>query len=366
MNKFFSLIVVALCMVMVSCSQSQGYKINVNFANQDFDGKKAYLTNYDTGDTIDSATVADKYLSLNGDVDSAYYARIIVDGNRFGMVVEPGVINVEWGEEIIARGTTLNDKLNQMNDQMVKLDKQWEEIESDFKSGKITEEVASKQNAALEEKQMSLLYSTYISNKNNALGPWAFTNYLIYKQFSTAQLDSILNTAPGNYRGYKRVLKAQSDAKAVESTAVGKKYTDFTMKSLDGKTQNLRDFIGNDGNFTVVDFWASWCAPCRAEIQGALTKLYNKYNGKGVKVIGVAVWDKPEDTKAAIDQLKIPWEVMMDDHYTTVPTDLYGISGIPHIMVVDPDGIIVSRGLQGEPLVQYIDMIMEKKNSIQN
>ena len=79
-------------MIMVSCSQ--GYKINVNFAGHDFDGKKAYLTNYDTGDTIDSVTVSEKHLVLEGSVDSAFYARLIVDGNRFGMIVEPGEIIV--------------------------------------------------------------------------------------------------------------------------------------------------------------------------------------------------------------------------------------------------------------------------------
>ena len=359
MNKYFSLVVIALCLIMVSCSQ--GYKINVNFANHDFDGKKAYLTNYDTGDTIDSVTVKEKYLMFEGNIDTAYYARLIVDGKRFGMIVEPGEINVEWGDEIIARGTALNDKLNAMDEQMSKIDARWELIEQGFKSGQLTKEDADRQSADLERQQVKLFYDTYSSNKDNAIGPWAFTNYLIYKQFSTAQLDSILKTAPDNYRGYKRVIKAQSDARAIESTAVGKKFTDFAMKSPDGTVHHLSDFVAKDGNYTIVDFWASWCGPCKAEIKGALAQLYQKYNGKGLVVLGVAVWDKPEDTKEAIAKLPVSWQVMMDDHYTTEPTDIYGIAGIPHIMVVDPDGLIISRGLQGEALVQYIDNIMANK-----
>jgi len=359
MNKYFPLVVLALCLIMTSCSQ--GYKINVNFAGSENDGKIAYLTNYDTGDTIDSAAVVERHLTMQGNIDTAYYARLTIDGNRLGFVVEPGEINIEWGNEMKANGTPLNEKLNEMNSQLMILDEQWERIDQAYKSNQLTDEEANKKSTELEEKQISLFYATYIANKDNALGPWAFSNYLIYKQFTSAQLDSILATAPSNYRDYKRVIKAQSDAQAIESTAVSKKFTDFTMTAPDGNVHKLSDYIGRDGCFTIVDFWASWCGPCRAEIKGTLSKLYEKYKGKGLNVIGVAVWDNPDDTKAAIAQMSIPWQVMIDNHYTTVPTDLYGISGIPHIMVVDPDGIIVSRGLQGEPLEQYIDHIMENK-----
>ena len=129
-----------LATLMVSCSQ--GYKINVNIADHTFDGKMAYLTNYDTGDTIDSVKVTEKHFTLNGDIDSSYFARLIVDGNRFGMIVEPGEINVEWGEQIIARGTPLNDKLNLVNADFEKLEQEWDKIGEDFKNEKLSEDEA--------------------------------------------------------------------------------------------------------------------------------------------------------------------------------------------------------------------------------
>ena len=359
MKTLVSLLAIVSILSMASCSS--GYKINVNFADHSMDGKMAYLTNYDSGDTIDSAKVSEKHLALEGSVDTAYFARLIVDGNRLGFIVEPGEINVEWNEQGVATGTGLNDKLNTINAEIDKIDGQWDSISQAFKDNKITEEEATKQSADLENKQNSLFLKTYEDNKDNAIGPWAFTNYLIYKQFNAAQLDSILNTAPSHYRNFKRVKKAVSDAKALDNTAVGKIFTDFALINPDGKEEKLSDVIGKDGNYTLVDFWASWCGPCRVEIKGALMQLHEKYQGKGLQILGVAVWDKPEDTKGAVKQLAIPWQVMMAREYTTVPTDIYGIAGIPHIMLVDPDGKILSRGLQGEALVTYVDQIMASK-----
>ena len=359
MNKFFSLVIVALALVSVSCSQ-ESFKINVAFDDHSFDGKNVYLTNYDSGDTIDSATVNEKAVVIEGKLDSAFYARLIVDGKRFGMIVEPGEINVTWGENKVATGSPLNAKLNGINKKFDEIDSKWDEISQALSEGKITEDEASKQNADLEKQQMDELYKVYQENKDNALGPWAFTNYLIYRQFNPAQLDSILQTAPENYRGFVRVKKAMSDAKAIENTAVGKEIVDFDVKTPEGKVEKFSTLVTGDGNYTVVDFWASWCGPCRKEINGALKQIHNKYNGNGVKVLGVAVWDNPEDTKAAIEQMAIPWHVMVGDHYMKEQTDLYGIAGIPHIMVVDPKGIILSRGLQGDALVTFVDNLMKK------
>ena len=74
----------------------------------------------------------------------------------------------------------------------------------------------------------------------------------------------------------------------------------------------------------------------------------------------MAVWDAPADTHKAIEEMQIPWQVMIGDKKLEEPTDLYGISGIPHIMIVDPNGVIVSRGLDGQELLNKVAEIMKK------
>ena len=114
------------------------------------------------------------------------------------------------------------------------------------------------------------------------------------------------------------------------------------------------------GQVTLVDFWASWCGPCRRAIPD-IKSLYEKYNGKGMSFLGVAVWDEPADTRGAIIELQIPWPVIVGNQKLEEPTNLYGIMGIPHIIVFGPDGIILSRGLDGKELIAKVDEIMAQK-----
>ncbi len=139
----------------------------------------------------------------------------------------------------------------------------------------------------------------------------------------------------------KRRVEAAEKEKA---TAVGTMFTDFEVE-CDGKTQKLSDFVGK-GQYVLVDFWASWCGPCRAEIPN-LIDVYNKYKDKNLNVLGVTVSDRVEDSKGAIEELGINYPQIMGEQSTTA-ADLYGVMGIPHIILFGPDGTILARDLRGE------------------
>ena len=122
-------------------------------------------------------------------------------------------------------------------------------------------------------------------------------------------------------------------------------FKDFAVE-YDGKTTRFSDYVGK-GQYVLVDFWASWCGPCRAEIPN-LIKTYNKYKEKDLVVLGVAVNDKPEDTQNVIGEEKIPYPQIINSQ--EIATDLYGITGIPEIILFAPDGTILARGLRGEDI----------------
>ncbi|MDD6253194.1 MAG: TlpA family protein disulfide reductase [Candidatus Cryptobacteroides sp.] len=119
-------------------------------------------------------------------------------------------------------------------------------------------------------------------------------------------------------------------------------FTDFEAV-YEGKVQKLSDYVGR-GKYVLVDFWASWCGPCRREIP-YLKNVYRKYAGKDFEVLGVATWDKPEATKRAIieDNILYPQILNAQD----AGSKAYGIEGIPEIILFGPDGKILHRGLRG-------------------
>ena len=143
-------------------------------------------------------------------------------------------------------------------------------------------------------------------------------------------------------------LAALSGAKT--ATAEGKMFTDFTVvqdpaDSL-GSTVSLSDYVGK-GKYVLVDFWASWCGPCKQELPN-IAAVYNKYKGDDFDVLSIAVWDDPADTKVAAEEEGVIWSQIINAQQ--VPTELYGIEGIPHIILFGPDGTILKRNLRGDEI----------------
>ena len=140
--------------------------------------------------------------------------------------------------------------------------------------------------------------------------------------------------------------------KEAQAPQPGDMFVDFAVE-YEGKTTKLSDYVGN-GQYVLVDFWASWCGPCRGEIPN-LIAAYNKHKDQGLQVLGIAAWDKPEDTLKAIGEEKIPYPQIINSQ--EIATDLYGIKGIPEIILFAPDGTILKRGLRGENIEKELKKV---------
>lgn len=175
------------------------------------------------------------------------------------------------------------------------------------------------------------------ANKDNIIGAAVLSN--MQYDLELAQVDSMLNLLDPSLAETQVVSKMRTAIDAKKNTAEGKMFTDFDIDGV-----KLSDYVGK-GKYVLVDFWASWCGPCKREIPN-IKKVYDKYVGDDFDVLSVAVWDQPQ---ASVDTAKaygVNWNEIINAQ--AVPTELYGIQGIPHIILFGPDGTILKRDLRGE------------------
>lgn len=314
--------------LLASCGDSNKYSVTMTLPSSDLAGSTAYLIDIDSEDTVATATVADSVVKFEGTTDKAFLAGVKVGFGSAMIVVEPGEINVDVTGKAV--GTELNKSLEALVDSL--------------------------QSAQSQEDLAAILKSAYEANKDNPIGIFAFLNYVQVAEMGLADVEAELAGAPV-IAASKQMTKILESLRSVENTTEGKMFTDFTVTGDDGKEQRLSDYVGK-GDYVLADFWASWCGPCRMELPN-IKKIYDKYNGKGLTVIGIAVWDKPEDTRKAIEEEQIPWPQILNAGH--VPTDIYGIQGIPHIILFGPDGTIIARNLRGDDMAAKVDEVMKKK-----
>lgn len=161
----------------------------------------------------------------------------------------------------------------------------------------------------------------------------------------------IKKTKPG------RTIKERLDTfNAVE---IGQKAPQFSAPNPDGKMISLKESLGK---VTIIDFWASWCEPCRKEMPNVVA-MYNEFHPKGLNIIGVALEKKGERAqwKEAIAKDQSNWAHVSNLEYWSDPVaKKYNVQGIPAIFILDKNGVIVAKNLRGAELKAKIAELLAK------
>lgn len=147
-----------------------------------------------------------------------------------------------------------------------------------------------------------------------------------------------------------------AEKQAKDSTAQSEDSTkiDFVMSDMSGKNQSVAAEAARH-KLTVIDFWASWCGPCREEMP-RLVHLYNMYKDKGLGVIGVSLDEDRAQWEAAVDKMNMTWMQLSDlQGWNNAAAVMYGIQSIPFTIIVDSKSNVVDTGLRGEQLANLIE-----------
>ena len=371
MRKFI-LLCVMICLCWGANAQTQRYHVT-GTAEGTVDSDTIYLavmTGFFQLAPTDTAIVKNGTFAFDGTIDGAdmRVAVAMHKGQMIGMtdfILENAPISLQIYPQnsnkkpIVKGGQTqkLYDEVTKEDEDFSKLmDKPYEQANDST----LPQDIRNKAKAQLDSlrkistnRHFEFIMAHIPSPISDMLLQW-------YAQDMTeTQVNAILNkmTASGiQYQYYKQIMAERRISKA---TAVGQHYTDIVLKGIDGKTDIQLSAYINKNRYTLLDFWASWCGPCRAEMPNVV-KVYKLYHNKGLEVVGVSLDNNREAWVKAISTLKMPWPQMSDlKGWKSTAAAAYNIRAIPANVLIDNKGNIIAKDLRGEELLKKMEELMK-------
>jgi len=364
MNKIVYLFAVG-AMSLAACSNNPAYKISGTIGNV-ADGEYVYLAEAKGRELInlDSAVVTAGAFTFEGRQDAVvnrYLTYTPKEGRapRFDFFLENGNITAALGEESKITGTPNNDIYQAYKNESGALNKELKAVYDKFKDESLSDEQKAeleKQAEELSNKLDKLTFNTIETNITNPVGIhlWPGNSY----SMELEQLQALAAKVPAEYKSNERIDKLLKRIEVLAKTAVGQKFTDFTLPSPEGKPVKLSDIIAKN-KYTLIDFWASWCGPCRREMPNVIA-AYKEYNKKGFGIVGVSLDNDAEAWKKAITEMGMTWDHMSDvKGWQCEGAALYGVNSIPATVLVAQDGTIIERNLRGEAIKEKLAELLK-------
>ena len=345
--------------VVIAQPKAGNYRID-GMAPADANGQWVYLYKPSGQGASDSVQIANGRFTLERAVaEDGLIAHLVIPRSyNLSFIPEEGIIKADLAA-IAATGTALND----LHAQKAKAREALEtETRGRLKAIRADKNLDDKAKEEAQEKIVNEFYgkikplaeADLKEHSNDAIGLIALQTLLGMEDVNVAKAEALLQQAGDRLRAEESITKMVARLRRVEATQAGAQFVDFEGVDDANKAVRLSDYVGK-GHYVLVDFWASWCGPCRREI-GHLKKVRDAYTDKGLVILGTVVWDEMEDHLKAMKELEITWPQIFNK---TEATELYGIAGIPQIILFDPAGKIVARDLRGEEINKLLDKALQ-------
>lgn len=352
--------IVAASMTLAACNAQSGYKVTGTVEGMP-DGKAIIATvNGSSLDTLAKADVKNGSFEFTGNVSEPTGAYIMVIGQRGAIpfMLENANITVNAGQAGLtvtgSEGQKIYDQFMAINtttqQEAMKLQQEYQAANGDQAKIQAIQEAYAKLMTDAQAKETELIKAnpdSYVST------------FVIVSGMGQMEYEQLKERY--NLLGEKAKASAQGKAIAaqiakLESTAIGQIAPNFTITTPEGESISLYDI---KGKVKLIDFWASWCGPCRGE-NPHVVEIYKEYHPKGLEIFGVSLDNNKEAWVKAIADDGLVWKHGSDlKGWQSAPAQLYSVSGIPHTVLLDENNKIIAKNLRGDELKQKIAELLK-------
>ena len=352
--------IVAASMTLAACNAQSGYKVTGTVEGMP-DGKAIIATvNGSSLDTLAKADVKNGSFEFTGNVSEPTGAYIMVIGQRGAIpfMLENGNIRFNAGQAGLtvtgSEGQKIYDQFMAINtttqQEAMKLQQEYQAANGDQAKMQAVQEAYAKLMTDAQAKETELIKAnpdSYVST------------FVIVSSMGQMEYEQLKERY--NLLGEKAKASAQGKAIAaqiakLESTAIGQIAPNFTITTPEGESISLYDI---KGKVKLIDFWASWCGPCRGE-NPHVVEIYKEYHPKGLEIFGVSLDNNKEAWVKAIADDGLVWKHGSDlKGWQSAPAQLYSVSGIPHTVLLDENNKIIAKNLRGDELKQKIAELLK-------
>jgi len=341
-------------LLLFSCSQPKNqFEISGNIAQATEDW--VVLARFVDNDLlpVDSLQVKKGKFDFKGivEIPEMYYLHFKADNKYLGFFVEPGKLSITGTfDQPVYEGMPTQALYDKLQNELHAWDDEFEIISNQYREASARGDEATKK--AIEERAVVIeaernnhILSFVEANTSSVVAP--FLLYTNLQSFEAEKVDELRNKLDASVHTSIYYTMLNEELEKLLQLAIGREAPVFSQNDPDGNPISLDSFRGK---YVLIDFWASWCQPCRIE-NPSLVAAYAKYNPKGFEIFGVSL-DRDRDAwlKGVADD-KLTWPQVSDlQYWNNEASRLYSISSIPANFLLDPNGIIIAKNLRGEQL----------------